>query len=66
MNAANNSGKTGNAQFRFLVLDMSNIFNSDYNISEFEFAIEIIKWGDLICNEGYENASNCPEDCADE
>lgn len=66
MNAANNGGKTGKAQFRFLVLDMSNTFNSNYNISEFEVEIEIIKCGDLICNDGYENVSSCPVDCADE
>ena len=65
MTSANNGGKTGSGKFRFIGVDESNEFNDVQNMQFFERVIEIIKCGDQICDEGYEDGISCPEDCTD-
>jgi len=56
-------GKTGEALFRFHVYDLSSSRNSYSNIVKNEVSIMLLKCGDDICSENYENFDSCPEDC---
>ncbi len=56
-------GKTGRAIFRFNVYDKLNKRNTLKNESQFEKSLWVLKCGDGICSDGFENESTCMEDC---
>tara|TARA_B100001029_G_C15055189_1_gene453809 strand:- start:1266 stop:2567 length:1302 start_codon:yes stop_codon:yes gene_type:complete len=58
-------GKTGQAFFQFNVFDSENKRNSIENIYQYEASIMLLKCGDQICSENFENQNTCPKDCGE-
>ncbi|MAJ43309.1 MAG: hypothetical protein CMF96_01010 [Candidatus Marinimicrobia bacterium] len=56
-------GRTGEAIFQFNVFDLENQRNTYNNISQFQTSILLLKCGDEICSENYEDENSCPKDC---
>lgn len=56
-------GKTGEAKFRFNIYDSDNLKNNADNELQFETSIMLLKCGDDICSEEFENEQTCLDDC---